>query len=67
MGLCIEEIICKGCGVCVNACPKNILAISSRRNEKGVNIVEVIDQEKCIECKICEDTCPDLAIWVSKD
>jgi len=67
MGLCIEENICKGCAVCVSACPKDILVISSRRNAKGVNIVEVVDEKKCIECKICEDICPDLAIWVCND
>ena len=64
MGLCIEELVCKGCGICVNTCPKEILTISNRRNAKGINIVEITDEAKCIECKICENICPDLAIWV---
>jgi len=64
MAVCIEEEVCKGCGICAANCPKKILVISDRRNTKGADIVEQIDPEKCVECKTCQDTCPDLAIWV---
>ena len=64
MSVCIEEQVCKGCGICVTNCPKKILEISERRNVKGANVVEQIDPEKCVECGTCQDTCPDLAIWV---
>ena len=37
--------ICKGCGLCVNACPKQILAISKTTiNKKGHFPVEMTDQ-----------------------
>ncbi len=49
---------CKGCGLCVSACPKNILELSKERiNQKGYHPVEVVDQEKCIGCGRCEDVC----------
>ena len=67
MSVCIEEQVCKGCGICVDNCPKKILVISDRRNAKGANVVEQIDPEKCVECKTCQDTCPDLAIWVCSE
>ena len=64
MSVCIEERVCKGCGICVVNCSKKILEISSRRNAKGASVVEQIDPENCVKCGICQDTCPDLAIWV---
>ena len=49
---------CKGCGICVEFCPKNVLEID--REEKVV----VVRAEDCIGCRTCEYRCPDLAIEV---
>ena len=38
----IEER-CKGCGICVEFCPRQLLAISDRANSKGYYPPEVID------------------------
>ena len=67
MSVCIEEQVCKGCGICVTNCPKKTLVISDRRNAKGANVVEQADPEKCVKCGTCQDTCPDLAVWVCSD
>ena len=67
MAVCVEEEVCKGCGICVTVCPKKILEISARRNAKGANVVEQTDPEKCVECGTCQDICPDLAIWVCSE
>ncbi|GAB6163253.1 4Fe-4S binding protein [Desulfothermus naphthae] len=49
---------CKGCGICVEFCPKKVLEID--REEKVV----VARAEDCIGCRTCEYRCPDLAIEV---
>ena len=42
--LTFDEDRCKGCGLCVTACPKKILAISkSKLNHKGHAPVECTD------------------------
>ncbi len=51
---------CKGCGICVSFCPKQVLAL----DELGK--VKVADENKCIQCKQCEMRCPDYAIFVKK-
>jgi len=33
-------------------------------NDKGFVIPEVVNENECKKCKLCELTCPDLAIWV---
>lgn len=58
---------CKGCGLCVVACPKNILVLSEHKlNSKGYQPVEIINQDACIACAACARTCPDMAIEIDK-
>lgn len=64
----IDEMVCKGCGLCVKACPKNVLAISKTKlNAKGYHPCEVRDAEACIGCASCARTCPDVAIRIEKE
>ena len=64
----INELVCKGCGLCVRACPKNVLALSSTKlNAKCDHPAEVVDQAACIGCASCARTCPDVAIRIEKD
>ncbi|MBP0990710.1 MAG: 4Fe-4S dicluster domain-containing protein [Oscillospiraceae bacterium] len=59
--------ICKGCGLCVTACPKQIIAISKDKiNKKGHFPAEMTDQSKCIGCAFCATMCPDCVITVEK-
>ncbi len=60
----IDTRRCKSCGLCVNACPKHILAISPHINMQGYNYVEQTDPSRCIKCDICGIVCPDIAIGV---
>lgn len=62
----IEER-CKGCGLCVRACPKHIMQLSKTKlNSKGYHPAECIDDEACISCAACARTCPDVVIQVEK-
>lgn len=59
--------ICKGCGLCVDACPKQILAIATDKiNKKGHSPVECVKPEDCIGCAFCATMCPDCVITVEK-
>ena len=63
----IDRNTCKGCGLCVLACPKKIVEIDSKTlNEKGYNPATVTDMEKCIGCAMCATMCPDVAITVER-
>lgn len=66
-GIIVNEERCKGCGLCVGACPKQILALSKDRiNAKGYHPVEMIDKDKCTGCTSCAIMCPDVVITVER-
>ena len=60
MAVIINRKFCKGCGICVAFCPKQVLEL----DEMG----KVVDKnaEACISCGQCELRCPDFAIQVVK-
>ena len=62
----IAHDTCKGCGLCVDSCPKGILALSGKINQKGYHPAECVDPDKCIGCAFCARMCPDCAITVEK-
>ena len=62
-----EKNLCKGCGLCVSACPKHIIALTGEINAKGYHPAVITEQEKCIACAMCAMMCPDCVIKVEKD
>lgn len=63
-GVTIDKNHCKGCELCVKACPQQILSMSKDITVKGYFYAQVHDPSRCIGCKICAITCPDAAIEV---
>ena len=49
---------CKGCGYCVDECPKQAISFTGRISEKGYDTIQV-DDEKCIACGSCYRVSPD--------
>ncbi|AEF92941.1 4Fe-4S ferredoxin iron-sulfur binding domain-containing protein [Desulfotomaculum nigrificans CO-1-SRB] len=56
--------LCKGCGLCIQKCPKKCIAWSKVLGVYGTPSVEANDE--CIACGICQMVCPDTAIRVDK-
>lgn len=63
----IDTERCKGCGLCVEACPKNVIAISKHSNKNGYFPAEVVNIIDCFGCAFCAIICPDVAIEVYRD
>lgn len=57
---------CKGCSLCVVACPTNVLALAREVNGKGYNYAYMINPDACIGCANCGLVCPDSVIEVYK-
>ncbi len=62
----IDNDRCKGCGLCVAVCPKNVLEISETVNSKGYFPVYQARPEDCVFCTTCCIMCPDVAISITK-
>ena len=63
----VNEELCKGCGLCVDACPKKIMKLDvSHINPKGYHTAQCAAMEECIGCAFCATMCPDVAIVVEK-
>ncbi len=58
----IVEERCKGCGYCIEYCPREVLAFSEGFNAKGYHPPRVV-RENCLNCHYCELLCPEFAIF----
>ena len=54
----INEEHCKGCELCIDACPESVIQISNVFNTKGYHPVYYIG-DGCTGCGICFYACPE--------
>lgn len=55
---------CKGCYLCVRACPFGVLEADTGMNSGGVHPVLDAHGEKCTACASCYRVCPDVVLTV---
>ena len=53
---------CKGCELCIPACPPRVLHMSTAHNERGVPYPELLPG--CTGCRACLLVCPDFCFEV---
>lgn len=56
--------LCKGCGLCIAICPKKCLKYHQKNQGIYGQPAIDIDIDKCIQCRQCENICPDVAITI---
>jgi 2-oxoglutarate ferredoxin oxidoreductase subunit delta len=64
----IDEDFCKGCGLCVVACPQKLITLGKQHNKQGYLLAQINEdgQVICTSCTACARMCPDVAITVRK-
>ena len=62
----VDKEKCKGCGLCVEACPTKTLGLAKEVNGQGYHYCEMVNPEACVGCASCGMICPDAVITVYK-
>ncbi|HTX18678.1 MAG TPA: 4Fe-4S dicluster-binding protein [Bacteroidota bacterium] len=62
----INRDVCKGCELCINACPQESLGLSDQINRHGYRYVQLV-KDNCTGCINCALVCPDCAITVYQE
>lgn len=60
----IDELRCKGCGLCISVCPKGRIFLAGKVDARGVRMACVDTSVRCNGCAFCYVICPDTAITV---
>ncbi len=60
----IDTAVCKGCELCITACPPRVLVMSTEVNELGYRFPKLLPG--CTGCRACLQICPDFVFEVWK-
>ncbi|MBO6189665.1 MAG: 4Fe-4S binding protein [Alloprevotella sp.] len=66
----IDEARCKGCNLCVVACPVGCLALTTGEvNQRGYAFCQQVNPDTCTGCTSCALVCPDgcIAVYRAKE
>jgi 2-oxoglutarate ferredoxin oxidoreductase subunit delta len=63
----LDQTYCKGCGICIAECPKEVFARGRKRNVQGFLMPVAADADRCARCGRCERLCPEGAIEIEKE
>ena len=64
--LLIDSQRCKGCELCVTSCPRFVLSMTNKLNDRGCHYPQTARPDDCIGCQHCALICPDAAIEIAK-
>ena len=62
----VDNERCKGCSLCLVACPVKVISLAKEVNAKGYNYAREYVEDTCIGCSACATVCPDGCITVYK-
>ena len=63
----VNDLYCKGCELCVSACPQQVLSIDiDHLTPKGYHPVR-LNQDGCTGCGICALVCPEASLTVFRE
>jgi 2-oxoglutarate ferredoxin oxidoreductase subunit delta len=60
----VDTEVCKGCEICVGACPTQVIRMAPQVNSKGYRFAYMENPGNCTGCANCGVVCPDAAITV---
>jgi len=62
----IDEALCKGCGLCIDFCPKGCFVMLDKLSIRGLPLASIAEPGECNACGVCGWMCPEFAIEVYK-
>lgn len=60
---------CISCGLCANACPNNVITLTTERDENKKKKLTGYEMnlQYCLYCGLCEESCPTNALVADQD